>query len=588
MRLDFVDEPSLPGKLSAALDALAVAAVLAMAAWLWPTDAMPPGIDLGHVPWWGSIRDVMLEGPDAGEWARNIRLVEQWQLDQLDHHRMPAWMLMVAAVMKLQPDVVLAGHVVNRSLYLLLGLSCFGLGRLRGGRMVGLLTAAMALALPHAMSASQRFGIDIAVTAMIPTVMLVALVATRWWWMALPAGLIAGLAAGLHYTTPPYLLPPLLLLLLQGRGLLPRLGGLLLFTAGAALSVRLLLEIYPVPSMAMFINDLASGLSPGGPGPGRAETVQAALAGVRADIIGHATVATASAVDVVRISGLPWGLMIALPWLGVVGLSLKPTRPGSGSWWKALLSRTDLALGLSLLVCLAPLPVLTGVGAPERYGNNLLPIVAVLVARGAGSLLSTADSLLRVAWAGWPRGPLMMLGLAPLTWAVLGARADARNMPPPMPQELGAMLLADALRELFPPGTGIASPIRESLVVADMSFCPQTVCPTQATEDHFERCVRLLAQQCAGDGPIGYVWTSATHFYDPNAKRAEMDAWVAERWDAVAQVEYADFAARVYLIDRPDVSPDEDPLQGLPAPGQAPDGSVPPPPDGSAPAPVGG
>lgn len=140
------------------------------------------------------------------------------------------------------------------------------------------------------------------------------------------------------------------------------------------------------------------------------------------------------------------------------------------------------------------------------------------------------------------------------------------------------MLLADALAEQFPPGTGVASPIREALVVADLAFCPQRVCPTQATEHHFEQCLRVLAQDCAGEGPIGYVWTSAEHFYDPNSKRHEMDDWVAARWQPAAEVQYRDFAARIYLLERPVVGATEDPLAGEPVPGALPDGSVPPPP----------
>ncbi|MCK6505030.1 hypothetical protein L6R53_16800 [Myxococcota bacterium] len=585
MRLDLLDLPTLPRSARLALDGLAVLAVLGVAWWLWPVTRMPADVDLGQVPWWGGARDLMLEGPDAGEWARNMRLLSEGRWDELDHHRLPSWMVMVAALMELEPDVVRAGHITNRALFVVLGLATWTLGRLGGGRVVGLLAAAMAMATTHVMSATERFGVDMSVSAMIPAVMAAAALATRSWGLGVVAGGLAGLAAGLHYTTPPYLVPPLLLLLggatapLWTRsGVLRRLGAVALYLAGAALVVRGLLVIYPVPSPHVFLEDLANGISPGAPGQG-ARTLQASLAEVRAGLPAHAVAATSAAVDRVRIQGLPWAAMVALPWLGVLGLGLGTSRAGQGSPWRALLARTDTWTGIALLCCLAPLPVLFGVGAPERYGNNLLGVVAVLAARGVGSLVALVDTTLRFAWPRWPRGPLALVVGLPLVGLVLAPRQHQRQTPPPLPQEVGTMLLGNALAAHFPAGTGVASPIREALVVANLSFCPQRVCPTQATDEAFARCVRVLAQECEGEGPIGYVWTSAEHFYDPNSKRHEMDDWVAARFPAVSEVVYGDFSARIHLIDRPVVGEDEDPLAGEPVPGQRPDGSVPPPPD---------
>lgn len=584
MRLDLLDVPTLPRPARLALDVVAVLAVLGVAWWLWPVTRMPADVDLGLAPWWGGARDLMLEGPDAGEWARNMRLLAEGRIDQLDHHRMPSWLVMVAALMQIEPDVVRAGHITNRALFLVLGLAAWTLGRLGGGRVVGLLAAAMALATTHVMSATERFGIDMAVSAMIPALMAATALATRSWGVGLLAGLLAGLTAGLHYTTPPFLLPPLLLLLLSGThpawtkaGASRRLGASALYLAGAAVVVRGLLEIYPVPSVRIFLGDVANGISPGLPGQGAA-TLESSLARVREGLPGHAATATAAAVDRIRIQGLPWAGMLALPWLGVLGLGLGAGRQGQGSWWRALLARTDAWTGLALLCCLAPLPVLAGVGAPERYGNNLLGVVAVLAARGLGSVVALVDTALRAAWPRWPRGPLALVVGLPMVGLVLAPRVGQRETPPPLPQEVGTMLLGHALAARFPPGTGVASPIREALVVAGLSYCPQRVCPTRADAAAFEQCVRVLAQECAGEGPIGYVWTSAEHFYDPNSKRHEMDDWVKDRFPAVSEVVYRDFSARIHLIERPVVAADEDPLASEPAPGQLPDGSVPPPP----------
>ena len=319
MRLDLLDVPTLPRSARLVLDAGAVLAVVGVALWLWPVTQMPADVDLGAVPWWGGARDLMLEGPDAGEWARNMRLLSEGRLSELDHHRMPSWLVMVAALMELEPDVVRAGHITNRALYLALGLAAWTLGRLGGGRMTGLLAAAMALAATHTMSATERFGIDMAVSAMIPVTMAAAVGASRLWGLGLAAGLVAGLTAGLHYTTPPYLLPPLLLLLLSARqpvwtagGALRRLGAVALYLAGAGLVVRGLLEVYPIPSLSFFLADVANGISPGAPGQ-VPQTLQASLSSVRESLPAHAATATAAAADRVRIQGLPWAVVLALP-----------------------------------------------------------------------------------------------------------------------------------------------------------------------------------------------------------------------------------------------------------------------------------
>lgn len=580
MRIERLDEASLPRVARRALDLLALLAVAGMAAWLWPTDRQPVEVDLGEIPWWGSARDLLLEGPDAGEWARNTQLLAQGRLDELDHHRLPSWMVLVALAMGLTGDVVLAGHLVNRLLFLLLGLTAFGLGRLGGGRMVGLLAAALAMGLPHVLSNSQRFGIDMAIAALVPAAMLAALLASRRPTLGLPAGLLAGFVAGLHYTTPPFLLPPLLLLVLVGRGWRGRLVAAGSWLLGAAIAVRLLMVVYPVPSLQVFLNDIANGIAPAPPGAAQQATLRTALEGVREGLPRHMNVAFVQAVQTLRVALLPWGILVALPWAGVLGLGLRPPAVGAGRPLRAFLARTDLGAGLCLLFCLAPLPVLVGVGAPERYGANFLPFAAVLMARGAGSLLHLAEAILRALWVRAPRGPLLVLGLLPFCMAALQAREGLRRVPPPQAVDIGAVLLARALQASFPPGSGVASPMREPLVLAGLEFCPRRVCPTEAREEHYERCLRVLAQECAGEGPIGYVWTNARHFYDPNARRAEMDAWVAQRWPDAEEIRYGEFQARVYRIPRPTVGADEDPLRGLPHPGQAADGSVPPPPAG--------
>ncbi|MCB9779616.1 MAG: hypothetical protein H6742_13715 [Alphaproteobacteria bacterium] len=549
-----------------AADVACMVLVLCMAAAVWPRSAPPTDLDLGVVPWWGGTRDLLLEGPDAGEWARNIRLLAAWDLEALDHHRLPTWMLMVAAVHKLEPSVVLAGHLVNRGLYLVMALAAFGLGRLSGSRAAGVLAAAVCLGLPAATTASQRFGIDIAIMGSLPAMMLLSAVALRRWPVGLLAGLVAGLATGLHYTTLPYALPPLVMLLLGGQGLSRRLGGALLFVLGAGASLWFLSHIYPIPTLDQLAGDIANGIDPGYRGNGRIADVAEARQTLEQGLVAGVPEAVQTAIAGARPEGLPWGLLVVLPWLGIVGPGLR-WRDGDGPPWKDWLRGTDAALGIGLLLCLAPLPLLAAVDAPERYGNNFLPIVAVLVARGLATIAGSVDLGIRQAWGRWPRGVLLAVLTVPLVLLTLRPAMHTRVQPAPRPDELGIALLGQSLSEHLPAGVGVASPIREALVVAGMEYCPLRICPVIDSESAFEQCVQVMAQECSGDGPIPYVRTTAAHYYDPNATaRPAMDAWVAEKWPATDEVSYRDFSAWLHLIDRPDVPDGFDPLKRGPLP----------------------
>jgi hypothetical protein len=219
------------------------------------------------------------------------------------------------------------------------------------------------------------------------------------------------------------------------------------------------------------------------------------------------------------------------------------------------LARCDLGLGLALLFCLAPLPVFAAAQAPLRYADNLSPVGAMLLARGLGSCVWVVWALLRKSLPSLHTlRPVFFaaLGLGVLAGAVRDAE-PARHPLYPSLDELAYWQLGQMLKDNFPEGSGVASPVREALVAGNLRFCPQRICPEEATEGAFWHCMGVLKEQCAGDGPVGYVVTDAK-LYDPNAvARKDMDLWVAEKWSPVAEIELEGFHAKVFAIEREEI-----------------------------------
>ncbi|NOY24246.1 MAG: hypothetical protein GXP62_00070, partial [Oligoflexia bacterium] len=172
--------------------------------------AVPPHL-ASSTPAWGGFWDLLLEGPDAGEWAINAARIAGGQLRQVDHHRLPTWLLMTGGLHRAGIDLVTAGHLVNRGLYIVMGLCTWLAGRLLLGPGTALLAATLALGSPHLRLASERYGIDIGVGAAVALIAATALAAGRWPKAAPVLGIALCAAVLTHYTTLPLWLPALLL-----------------------------------------------------------------------------------------------------------------------------------------------------------------------------------------------------------------------------------------------------------------------------------------------------------------------------------------------------------------------------------------
>ena len=75
------------------MDVLCVAALLAAGVLHWPTGDVSLSVAGPEAPFWGTIRDALLDGPDAGEWARSMLALNDGRYESLEAHRLPSWQL---------------------------------------------------------------------------------------------------------------------------------------------------------------------------------------------------------------------------------------------------------------------------------------------------------------------------------------------------------------------------------------------------------------------------------------------------------------------------------------------------------------
>ncbi len=534
------------------LDLLAVAALLAAGLALWPMGPIPggPPMDIS-LPWWASPGDVVLSGPDAGEWAASAVAFAQGRYEDLGHHRMPTWPLLVGGLMALVPDVALAGHLLNHLLALALGPVIYLLARPGAGRGLALGAALVCATAPPLVSASRTLGADAALILLLPLSLLLALWAGRRWWLAPLAGLVATLCALSHYTALAFPLPALILLIAAGRGRRwERLLGPALFVGSGALAAGLIFRVFPPPSGAGLGRALGESISAGAVDSGAANTVdwtgplRILAAG---GLLGHASTGVLYVMRWILPPWLPWGLGLSLPWLGLIG-RLSPPRPRSVPGL-ARAAAAGLALGLPLLLGLAPLPLLAAT-VSDRYAHSLIPLAALLTFRGLALPLSLIDWGLAGRWRRWPSGALgLALGLAIGASQYAGAREWIRPLPP-RTEDVSAWQLGRVIAARFPPGGHAACPVREANVLAGRDYCPHTSCPFGLGEQQYWFCLSIMGEECEGEGALPYVVSIKSRRDERSEARAAMDAWVLERWGSVGEVHTEDLDAWVVALPR--------------------------------------
>ena len=543
-------------------DLICVALIVALGVYLWPTWSTAISAHMPTAPSWGTVRDGLLDGPDAGEWARSIVALHEGRFSDVDIHRAPTWLIMVNIMMVFEENVVLAGHLTNHILMIVAGLTVWLIGRLSTGRSLGLAAAALTMVSSHSTGAASRFGVDMAVITTIPLTILAAQFACRKGYMGLLAGAVAGMVMATHFSTLPYALPALLLIAMAGKPGRRRVS-IPMYLMGLGIALACWEHFFVLVSFEDLQVSFANGIAPGYQGNGMVSSWSAAIAVIQAG----AADATSNAMQQMMLQIRPYWLPIVaakgLFWVGVLGPGLgrsstDQSDPVATRLWVSL----DWKLGLALLACLAPLPLLAAAQAPERYGANLTPVAAILLVRGGFSAVAAALMITRQfhAYGDQFRGAVYAcLGLGVL-WGELQHSSIFIAPQHPSSTELGRWALGQSLKENFPPNTGVAIVVREPIVAGHHDHCPAHVCPEDATEESFAQCLNMMNLDCKGDGPLAYV-AVVSDLRDPNAPaRMDMDRWVAKQWPPTDTIDMPDFTASVFAIPR-----DEIPETDLPA-----------------------
>ncbi len=530
-------------------DAMVVAALAVAGARMLAGVAGPPADEL---PWWANGSDAYVWGPDAGAWALNALAFASGRWEDLDPHRMPTWSLFTATAMHLLGlDVAFAGHFVNKLFHVLLGPVIYLLGRATGMRAGAVAAGVLASAQPVLLASAGRYGVDPTVSLMVPLTLLGGWAAGRWWPLAPIAGVIAGLTTVSHLTALGFALPGLLICLLAGRGWW-RLLGAALYLAAAAATVYGIYSVFPTIPRDFVAGVFAEGIAPaaGTSVAEQAHQKDAALATLQANAPAALENVVSNVVEAFRVRGLPWGLILALPWLGVLGPpAVEGTVQGEGRLpWRVLRAvGAGLAGGLPLLAALLPLVALAAAGAPSRYSDNLLPVAGLLVLRGLSTVAAPLSVLLGRYVAPAAAYVVEVGAFAWVTWAawphVENPASVGMGVPP---EEARAMPVGKALAAHFESGVGGAVPLREALPYAGMVYCPNTVCPFSDDESGYRQCIDIIRQECRGDGPIPYVVTPGLTPEQQTEPRKHMDAWIAGKLEPVATVG----SSRVYALPR--------------------------------------
>jgi len=519
------------------------------------------------LPFWATVDDLLLLGPDAGAWASSAHAVHQRDWTALDEHRMPTFSLVVGLAMVFQPDVALAGHLVNHLAMLLTPLVLFGLGRIRGSRGVGFGAGFLVACCGPLINASRLYGVDPLIFFLLPASLLATMLVRRWWWLAPAAAVLVAAATATHFTTLPMWAPPLLFLILVGpRTWWKRLAAIALFLATGAGLLWLIFQIFPFPTTAELAHNVSEGIAPGS-GSTQAPTLNAEALGILQSGMGTAIDRAITDIMVIlRPSWLPWYLGLALPWLGAVGIGLTRRKPqaGASALWKRMLLSVDLPMGLVLLSYLAPLPFLAAAQAPERYGWNLLPIAALLLMRGLASMALVLEHGVHHLWRRWPTGILAMgVGLA-VAWAAWNNGHGMRYVLPPSMDGKEVRQLGELIEEHFEPGGGAMCTVREAAAHAGRQYCPRSPCPISLGERFFEQCLTTIDVECSGDGPVPVVViqhaTRLPHTaLEPadggptRPERAAFDAWMLERYEPLDSLRARQFTAYLLSVPREDL-----------------------------------
>jgi hypothetical protein len=411
--------------------------------------------------------------------------------------------------------------------------------------------ALVAVTYPPAVMAAERYGVDPLVAVALPAALLAAEGAARRWALAPLFGVLVGLAASCHLTTIGIPVPALLLTLFRGQPGWRRWLGALGLVAGSLLGVGLAFANYPTLPWGLLVGSLAEGVTPaagGGTPPAMRASIERAVEVVIAGGPAALERAIGFLASGMRTSFLPWGAVLVLPWLGIVGLGLAPRRSPASQTRAWTWPLRGLGAGLPLAAALVPLLAFAAADSPPRYSYNFVPLGALLLFRGLASVLALVDAGARRLVSWWPVGLIgLVVGVAIAVGRWDPVRALEPLRLPPTHLELADWRLGALLRKYFPPGGGAACLRREVVAYAGRVYCPASMGLEHARAKEPVRA--HLDAECGGVGPVPYVILEGIPDGASEA-RLRMDAWVEEHGALVESFSDPLYRAQVYAVER--------------------------------------
>lgn len=490
----------------------------------------------------------LVSGPDAGAWAINAIAVASGDLDQVDPYRLPTFLILLVAASGITGDIPQAGHLVGMLAWVSMVLATALLGRAAGGPLVGSLAGLLIATPVPLVQTAARFSVDPVLAAILPLALAAVAPARQWWWFALPAGVAAGAAVCTHLTALPYALPALLLLLLRGGrpGEPDRVvvGRVVFCVLGVAAVLGLIWLLFPSFSQIALFSPISEGISSQraiGASPLLTSSEPSGLLTSSAWDVLRANSTTAwytGATQMLEpwfLPGVSWALLQVAFWLGVLGVALPCATFSSRAVRKhrrgvACRLRLDLRHGIVLLLCLAPIPLLAASNAPNRYGWNLLPFVAVLLARGCAS-----PAALLGRWLGaYGYVAAAILTLVLLVPPLQSAQDLAvRSIPPISQRDQDLLQLTQTIAEHFPGDSAIVTPVLETAAMLSRPHCPRQNCWGNAVGS----CLNHIRRSCSGEGPIPLVWLqSGPQGMGDDPLTQAVGAYAMEQYGATATI----------------------------------------------------
>ena len=570
--------------LSIAFDVAVIVAIV-FVRWRGHTVGAPdpdlPGVAQLPSWWWsiGSIADWLLyPGADAGLWAMNIDLWREGGM--LDIHRPPLFTILTGVATPLFGDLVIAGHMVNHALSLLVCVGVYALGRSTSGRGAAMGAALLTACSPNLIGSQAEFGVDPSLQF---GLMLLAL--TSWWaanggwWRVFLAGGAAGVAAGAHFLAFAFVVPITLLLMLADRPGSPwwhRIAAPALVLAVAFPLWGSMMHRYPEKSPARILSlytDPISGYrapaSVTDDGMTTANSAGILLSGLRERPLVPVTRALQPFVSM----SIPWQPLLVLGLVGILGPGLRQTRRSSFRWdwvpnrsalkikpnyvelrWGLGLHRTsrrgwDWRPALWLVMFLLPLVALAAANAPDRYTLYSQPLVYLALTRGLASLGAGVDRLVAPKIPSWPRGVVAFVACAGFIGWIAPGMVRSWNSVDIVDHGLLHRIAGKAIRRGFGDSGCIVTLTPEICYFGGGHACPSGQCD-ETDRGGLQHCVARLMfhSRCMGD--LAYVQEPGKDwgpFLQPSERIEEL---VRTHFEVEETVSQGQHTAIIYRMDR--------------------------------------